>query len=329
MKAAEERVAEDSQGQRVRLQRGLTLVELMVALAVGLLIVAALSFVFVSSSAARQEVERSADVIENGRYGVDVLAREISQAGFYASLITPTGTVNSLCPAGIPSAVVTSWTGSMAIAVQGLNNTQADPACLTRKAGTDAILVQRASTCAIGEAGCDAEDANHAYLQVSQCGTEYSVSPSVLGIGGGAVFTLRTKACDPAIFAEKRRLLRRIYYVSANDVLSSVDLSLSGAGTPVALVENIEQLQFEYGIDSNDDGNVDSFSSTPADWSKVIGVRAWVLARSATPSKNSAAAVTYTMGDTTLAIPAAASNLKRRVYSSYFPLNTPKLRNEK
>lgn len=308
---------------------GMTLVELMVAMTVGMLIVIGLSAAFVASSASRQDVERSADVIENGRYGMDVLAREISQAGFYGSLVSPTGVANVLCPAGAPAAVVTSWSGSLAVAVQGINNAEADPACLARKAGTDAIFVQRSSTCALGEAGCEAENNANAYLQVSECGTEYNVSPAVLDIGSSATFTLRGRTCNAAIFAEKRRLVRRIYYVSTDDVLSYINLELAGATAPIALVENIEQLQLEYGVDSDDDGTVDSFSSTPGDWSKVIGVRAWVLARSATPSKNSAEAVTYTMGDTTVAIPAAASNLKRRVHSSYFPLNTPKLRNEK
>lgn len=308
--------------------RGVTLVELMVSMAVGLVIVVALSAVFVSTSASRTEVQRSADVVENGRYALDALAREISQAGFYGPLLAPTGTVNVLCPAGAASAVVTSWAGSLAIPVQGLNNAQVDPTCLTRKAGTDAIFVQRVSTCAVGEAACEAETSANAYLQVSECGSEYTALPVVLGVGEATTFTLQTKACSAATTAQKRRLIRRIYYVDTNDVLSYIDFSLAGPSAPVAMVENIEQLQFEYALDTDGDGTAESYSSTPGNWAQVIGVRAWVLARSSTPSKTSGEAVTFSMGDTTIPIAAAQKNLKRRVYSSYIPLHSPKMRNE-
>jgi type IV pilus assembly protein PilW len=313
--------------------RGLTLVELMVSMAVGLIIVVALSAVFVASSTARQEVERSADVIENGRYAVDLLSREISQAGYLGSLATPAGNTNTLCPTGTTAAVLTAWTSSLRVAVQGLNNSASNPTCLTtRKVGTDALFVQRASTCVVGGAGCEGtQSSTFAYLQVSECGSEYSAQPVIVGAGTSnpaATFTLQTKACSSAAQAPTRRLIRRIYFVNTNDVLQSVDFGPGGAQTPVSLVDNVEQLQFEYAVDTNADGTPDSFTSTPADWTQVIGVNLWVLTRSTTPTKNNAASTTYAMGDTTYTVSAATTNLTRRVYSTYVPLNTPKLRNE-
>src|SRR5450830_1057037 len=79
-------------------QHGLTLIELMVALVVGLLLVIAMSAIFVNSSTSRRELALSAEVIEHGRYGLDVLDRELSQTGFYGTLATPTGsTVVDMC----------------------------------------------------------------------------------------------------------------------------------------------------------------------------------------------------------------------------------------
>lgn len=306
-------------------QHGLTLIELMVALVVGLLLVIAMSAILVNSSTSRRELALSAEVIENGRYGLDVLDRELSQTGFYGTLATPTGsTVVDMC-----STAPAVWADSLLNHVTGLNNAELDPACLARKAGTDAIFIQRASTCRVGEAECDAETDKQAYLQVSECGQEYNATPFVLDKGLKITFTLQTKACDSATKAVKRRMIRRIYYISTASALSYRDITPEGASTPVALVEDIEQMQLEYAVDSNGDGTIDSFSATPANWADVIGVRVWLLARSTSASRNAADATKFTLSaDTTVDIPAASSNLKRRVYSTYISFVTPKARRE-
>jgi type IV pilus assembly protein PilW len=304
--------------------RGLTLIELMVSLVIGLVILAAASAMFVSSSRSRTEIDSSADVIENGRYGLDMLSRELSQTGFYGTLVAPTGTTVSLC-----STDPTVWAASLAKVAVGLNNADADPACLSRKAGTDAIFVQRASTCttADGAAAC-AEDANNGYLQVSECGDEYSVTPFVVARGNDASLVLKTKTCDTATTAPKRKLIRRIFYIASNDVLSYIDITTSGALNPVAVAENIEQMQIEYALDTDSDGTPDSFTPGPADWSQVIGVRVWLLARSSATSANTKNASTFQMSDTSVDVAAASANYKRRVYSTYIPFITPKSRRE-
>ena len=307
-------------------QHGVSLIELMVSLAIGLVLVIALSALFVGSSTLRREVELSAEVIENGRYGLDLLGRELSQAGFYGPLTLPTGSTAAPC-----STTLSEWADSLSIPVIGVNNAAADPGCIARKPDTDAIFIQRASTCRVGEAGCEAENAGNAYLQVSECGTEYSAKPFVVGAGGdAATFALQTKACD-GTHAAKRKLVRRLFYVSPTNVLSSVDITLAGASAPVALVDNIEQMQLEYAIDDNADGTPDAFSSTPADWTQVIGARLWLLARSTGASANTRNAMDFHLGDlppSSVSVLAAGTNPKRRVYSTYIPFVTPKLRRE-
>lgn len=321
-------------------ERGLTLVELMIALVLGLLLVIAMSAVFVSSSMSRREVQISADVIENGRYGIDVLSRELAQTGFYGTLATPSGSFNDICSTAVVDGSNNDWRHSLLIHVVGLNNAEASPSCLTRKAGTDAIFVQRASTCRLGETDCGTETNKQAYIQVSSCGTEYSTNPFVVDVGLATSFTLKDKDCS-TVSAEKRRLVRRVYFVSAADALQSMDITPEGAQTPVTLVEGIEQMQIEYAIDSDGDGSVDSYNSTPGatDWPNVVGVRLWLLARSTDTSRNTAAAMTFTMGDCTYTTANSLCNttpsttpttpqLKRRVYNSFISFTTPKLRKE-
>src|SRR5215204_130836 len=112
-------------GSRRARTRGLTLVEMMVAMVIGMVLVAGLSTVFVNSSVARNEIELSADVIENGQYGLVALSRDLSQTGFYGTLVTPAG--GNIDPCSTDPAL---WATSLTAYAVGLNNADADPACL-------------------------------------------------------------------------------------------------------------------------------------------------------------------------------------------------------
>ncbi len=307
-------------------QRGLSLVELMVAMAVGLVLVIALGAIFINSSTARRELNLSAEVVENGRYALDVLERELSQTGFYGALSQASGTtLTNVCEQN-----AAAWQGSLAIHARD-TDTAPPPTCLaTRKAGTAAIFTQRASTCLVGEAGCAAEVNSHAYLQVSDCGTEYSTTPFVLAAGGSGAgtFLLRTKACDSSVQTGKRRLVRRIYFIANNDTLSYQEIPLTGPITTTPLVEGIEDMQIEYAVDSTGDGSVDAYSTAPADWTQVIGIRVWLLARSSEPSRAASEQTTFNLGSKAVNVAAATTNFKRRVYSSYISFESPKSRRQ-
>lgn len=62
--------------------RGFSLVELMIAVTIGLLIVAALAGVLATSSGASKTNQRSSEIQSNGRYALDVLRGDLRSAGF-------------------------------------------------------------------------------------------------------------------------------------------------------------------------------------------------------------------------------------------------------
>lgn len=66
-----------------RRQHGLTLVEVMVAAAVGLLLTAGAIQIFVSSKQAYRTTDAMSRIQENGRYGLQFLARDIRGASFW------------------------------------------------------------------------------------------------------------------------------------------------------------------------------------------------------------------------------------------------------
>lgn len=364
-----------SQRSRVSLRRqhmaGLSLIELMVAVALGLLILTGLVTVFVNSSAARNEVERTSRQIENGRYAVEVLSDDLRLAGFYgelgldfASASIPPADPPISVPAALPdpcSTTVADWAPALYLHVQGYDASNGGLSCMpaSYKAGTDVMVVRRVRACAAGVSGCDAAATDKPYLQVSSCAATPAEPPAVLGLQGTAAFNLRQKDC--ATLAVQRQYFVNIYFISTNNVTGTVvcpgspecvptlkRLDFTGAGwTETPLVEGIEQINIEYGIDYKDssgacviapnrgDGLPDAYTADPtnftdpdgcattpvSNWIHVVTARFYVLARNIEPSPGYKDEKTYQLGS--VSIPAASDNYRRHVYASLVRIVNP------
>ncbi|NMG74523.1 PilW family protein [Aromatoleum diolicum] len=314
-------------------ERGVSLVELMISMTLGLLVIGAMTTIFINNSQSRRELDKAAQQLENGRYAMQILEDEISLAGYYTTLSivdSPPSTTASPC-----SADLDVWKASMDIAVEGVN--AGNFACIaSSKAGTGMLFVQRAST-AITAPG--ALDANRGYLQVSLCGNEYvSTTPDIrfkIKTPGAGVFNLKQIDCA-ANLAPVHQYIRRVFFVDQNNVagdgiptLKRVDFSPAGAGTAVALVEGIDDLHFEYALDTSGDGSPDLFSEAPAanQLINIVGVRVWLIARAIDPSPGYLDAKTYQLGSKDPIAPGDA--FKRHVFNTYVELTHPVARRTK
>lgn len=316
--------------QRVR-QAGLTLIELMIAMALGLVLTLAMSMVFLGSNTARRDIELSAEAIENGRHAIDVLTRELAQTGYYGTLSQVAGDALPASDVCKPTAATIGnslATHTMAFAPG------AYPACIAErvKPGTHVLYTQRASTCAAGEADCAAEAIHLPYLQVSECGSEYGVAPFLVAAGqsGSGVFTLRDKACLSTQPSAPRALLRRLHFVDINNELVYQELSLPGFAdpAPVLVSEGIEDMRLQFAVDANGNGSVDSgeLVAAPADWRGVIGVRVALLATSGQAGASSTGARSFDLAGNTVV--RADDRFKRRAYSTVILFETPSLRGQ-
>jgi type IV pilus assembly protein PilW len=255
-----------------RQQLGLSLVELMVSITLGLLILSGVLVVFVNTSAARSEVERTSRQIENGRYASELLSEDLRLAGFYGELSPGSLGIPGAMPADPCSIQATDWNAWIPIHLQGFDDAGfASPNCtLTNlKANTDVLVVRRARACAAGVAGCDAAVPGKPYVQVSLCAAQ--VLPSYkLGLEGTETFDMQKRTCLTTALANKREYLVRIYFISTDNgagqnipTLKRLELTGSGWST-VPLVEGIEELQLHYGIDHTCDGQPDVYVANPA-----------------------------------------------------------------
>jgi type IV pilus assembly protein PilW len=324
-----------------RRQYGLSLIELMVSITLGLIVLSSVLLLFANTSRTRNEVERTTRQIENGRYASELLTEDLRVAGFYGeldvgSLTAPTGLPGDPC-----SLNTADWSSWIPVHLQGYHNggfTSANCALTNLKAGTDVLILRRARTCTAGSTGCDSVTTGKPYLQVSLCATQNTKYR--LGLEGSTTFDRQTRTCSGA-FTLQREYFVHIYFI-ANDngagqnVPTLTRLELTGSGwTSVPLVEGIEQLQFLYGVDTNNDGVPDQYITDPNDypagscsgtcprdnWMNVMTVQFYLLARTLEKSPDYVDNKTYTVG--TLPVAAPGDGYRRHVYNGLVRIANP------
>jgi type IV pilus assembly protein PilW len=304
-------------------QGGLSLIELMVAITIAALLLLGLSTLFAASSRNFAENEKASRQIENGRYAMDLIAEDLRHAGFYGEV----GNVTTLpiTPIPLPTSMpgecdtgATNLSNALPIPVQGKDapDTTTCIASADYVTGTDVVVIRRANTTTIAAASAVASEY---YTQTAFCSAATSVFKldTTSFTGSGAL-----KAKDCATDAPLRKYHVHVYYISPCSVgtggggacqsgdkaiptLKRLELGSSGY-TIRPLVEGIENLQFEYGLDTNNDGNPDTWTANPTGgtaaaivtaWSQVVAVRVYLVARNVDQTGGYTDTKTYSMGN--------------------------------
>jgi len=327
-------------------QRGTTLVELMVAITLGMLIMAALLALYVNITRTNSEMSKSNRQIENGRFAIQVLQNDLVHAGFWAGARPGT-------PTAIPAPCLDSgsWDDAykanlLGIPVQGFADGSALGDCGVSGvlSDSDVLVVSHANTCAAGTAGCDGGADTGPHIQVSGCTTVTPPEAMYLIDDDAAKLTLHKKDC--AAVAERRKIVTNIYYLASSNgqpTLMRAALINGAFAAPQPLIEGIEAMRFEYGIDNvgkngapisatnPGDGKPDAYVSCPAggctldQLANVVAIRIHVLARNLEETKGYTDTKSYQLGETTVS---GSGAYKRHVFSTTVRLVNPSGRRE-
>ena len=341
-----------------RKQKGYTLIELMVASALGLFISAGTYTMYVSNKNSIRLQSSMSEVQKNGRFLIDRLSSKIQGAGysgFYGPLTS-----------GLNNAIVTPtddrW--NLAFPVYGYDNVangdtiggvtgfQAGSDVLLLKKMSDTVgLVNGSSSSSIvlnvasGFSAGDlllVTDSDHASLFSASAVDNTTVSgQSTVTIstattpapGNTAVLT-NTFGTDGQV----GKLESVMYYLKAgsNNRTSLFEgrLVTSSSAAPVfeskELVSNVEAMQVVYGVDTNGDENVNVYSTanavtTAAQWGKVRNVGVSVLL-SSEQDNISLAANSYSFNSTRFTftpdatVVSGADKRLRRIYTTHVAL---------
>jgi prepilin-type N-terminal cleavage/methylation domain-containing protein len=170
-----------------RYSSGLTLIELMVAMTISLLILAALVSVFVNMSRTTNEMAKTNSLIENGRFAIQLLQDDLVHAGFWGGYVPQFDNFSfSAVPADAPTAVPNPcaayniWDSTyrnniLGTPVQSYDTLPTGAGCLSplaQKINSDVLVVRHADICVPGVGNCGADVAGRLYLQVPFCAAE-------------------------------------------------------------------------------------------------------------------------------------------------------------
>lgn len=338
----------------MKIQRGLSLIELMIAITLGMVVLLAVSLIFVNTSRSRTEMERSNRQTENGRYASQLLASNLRMAGYIAEFDPSPLSTSTLTALPDPCATATAdLITALPLHVQGVNNVSSAtvPSCLSDvKIGTDVIVLRRASSCVAGSTGCAAFANGVPHFQASLCtpttgNTEMAYPVTTNADYAAHYFTLSTSSGDftkhktnCTTIADIYRYIVHIYFIANNNevgdgipTLKRAELG-AGAFTIVPLVDGIENLQVDYGIDTNADGVAEAYSQNPGaygscsgnacveNWRNAMSARVNLLARNTEISVGHTDSRSYSLGfnDDGTAItvtPPTGDHYKRHVFS--------------
>lgn len=267
-------------------QRGVSLVELMVSIALGLIIMAAVLDLYANMLRNSSDLENSNAQIENGRFVMQVIENDLVHAGFWGGYIPQFDDLTSTdIPVDIPSAVpapclaFAAWTAAyrtqlLGIPVQTYEEIPAgcEAVITNKKADTDILVVRHANSCVPGTLNCEADTTGSAspqvYFQPQFCGTDNaSAYTYVLNTVG---FTMQRRSCLVTDLSDKRKLVTNIYYIRDDNVLMRAEFNGAGGaiwGAAQPIVEGVEGFAIELGIDSVSDSGANAAYNQAITWS--------------------------------------------------------------
>lgn len=294
----------------IRSQRGLTLVELMVAMALQLILLIGVGQIFVGQKQTYRTADAFARMQENGRYAIGTLQRDIRAAGYTGcrtlSGLTPNIIADNPPDYSTVGDAVQGWdAGQWTASTIGLSGSSG---ITPQTATTDAILISSVSSAGanlvekmqganpltaqlkIGS-NPDNLEAGDAIL-VSDCENADLFRASSVSSGGTITIAhAQNVNSDNKLskaYGTNATVLKfssRIFFIGVSaadpDQRPTLYMIEFDNATPQPLVSDVQEFQVFYQIDANGDGVPDSSvaAGAVANWANVLGVRIGLLLR--------------------------------------------------
>lgn len=319
----------------VKRQNGFTLIELMVAMMLGLVLTGALLTMLSQARQSFKQDENFARMQDESRYAMHELMNDVSMAGYIGDIMVPETIVMDASlvigddceDSGGESfayRITDSATGvdSSLMAMDNITAAAAvgEFACLTADelvAGTDIVAVKRL------------EGAVSAALTNGDVAVRYNGTVGALFVhpmDGSVPTPYEDRIYSPAVY------FIRNYTNTVGDGVPSLCRKVLVGGVTAnmateCIAEGVENLQVEYGIDSNGDGSVDDIVTAPtqAQLESAVSARIALLVRTAEADRGYTDNRTYSVSNAADYTP--GDNFRRKVFSTTVSIQNIRNRN--
>ncbi len=310
--------------------RGYSLIELMVSITLGLTLITGLIVIYSKGKSNYQLTTTLSTLHNEAHHALAQIRRDTLQAGFFGETVH-TSLIQGISPPTGICTTTTQWGRMIEQPIYGLNDTikhgsEADyTGCIAKKdyLRGDIITFRSASQYTVPYSDTR-KKINYRRL--------YLLSSPERGL----VFQGQDHHDNklPSPLQSLRELQAHAYYVGPaigdNNIYcnntqpypSLFKETLNNRGKPQReeIAQGIENLQIQYGIDTDYDTAVNQYvdgtPSTP--WNQVIAIRVWLLARAACPEIGFKNAETYQLGDKTVT---PADSYRRLLLTTTLPLH--------
>ncbi len=275
-------------------QSGFGLVELMIAMTLGLVLLGGIGYLYIGSRGAFRTTDNLSRMQENARYALDMMSRDIRMAGYVGCGNMASTKVNTIANAPVPP-----MTPANALIGYSGGAGWTNPSTITRVSGPDVLSVMGAFSNGVNLTGNLApQNANVQIngnpdgfkagdvLVITDCSMADVVRATSVSTGSGTVTIAHANSSNtgnrigvygPDAFVMK--MDQYSYFIGTNPAGNPALYRVGLSGSAEELVENVQDLQFRYGLDTNGDGAVDSYSATPGNWTQVVSVTVNLLVR--------------------------------------------------
>ncbi|MEZ4600196.1 MAG: PilW family protein [Syntrophotaleaceae bacterium] len=284
---------------------GISLVEMMIAMLVSLILLGGMYRLFISSSTGYDFESEMSNLQENGRFTLEFLTRDIRMAG-YRGCAGRNAEIFSTLNNG------SDFLYNFGQAIVGYDNMTSPPptdlSAIAPVAGTDVLVLRRQIsdnavqiTKKMPDTSADLTISNNPsepiktddIVMITDCqaSTVFQVTHANYPTSGAdANMVHNTGTSSPGNFqkelhhsydegAEISVMETQIYFVGLNGATGRPGLFQRRGGTNEEIVGGVENMQITYGVDTSDDGAIDSYvvAGGVADWNDVLAVRIGLL----------------------------------------------------
>ncbi len=291
--------------------RGATLIELMIALVLGLLLTLAIGNIFLGSRQSYAMVDGLSRLQENGRFALRRIARDIREADYM-------GCGSSLSSYAINNTLnnATDFRWNFSRGIEGFEATSStawsptvDASISAPLGGRDIIVVRRVAdtptTVTAHPGGTPPGSANiqvapgsdlkqFDIVMVSDCVSAaiFEITSANPGTSGSLAHNTGSVSQGPGNATQAlgreytnggiTKVSTIVYYIGTGTGGGPALFRAEGANPAQELVEGVEDMQILYGEDTDGDRDADRYvaANTVADWSDVISVRVSLLLHS-------------------------------------------------
>lgn len=312
--------------------RGFTLVELMIAMVIGLVVILGISSVYLGNRQTYNTTNAVSRLQEQSRYAAMIVRESIMHAGYYGRIENATiingrlgaggSYIGNLMPATRDCA--NGWYVDLNNAIQAPNTNGGNPfvgTCLngssytrTLLPNTDLLTIRRVRNETIDDDDLDEID-NLDFVFIRS-----DINRAQVFVNTGTPPTGYSAAT-----AQNNRLDTEMFYITP-------DFAVAGDGIPTLrrlhlarrnnapfveserIMPGVEQFQVQIGEDLDADGIADVFNDPQnANPANTVAVRFWLLIRSETMERDYTDTNTYTLGDVTFTPTGDLQNYRRNL----------------